>query len=65
MDRLLLFAPLLVLALLSAPLAKGVASYRRAGRWGMATLCLIGIAGVWLGVPAYLARELGFIPYDL
>ena len=65
MDRLALYFPLLALGPLSAPLAKGLASYGRAGRWGMAMLCAIGILGVWLGLPAFLAGELGFITYDL
>lgn len=56
--KALRWAPWLLLGPLTGPLAIGcVAAWRADRRW-MAGVYALGMAEVWLGLPAILAREL-------
>lgn len=65
MKRTLILLPLLALGPLTGPLTMGVARYARRRRWGMAAVCALGLAEVWLGLPAILAGELGILAHRL
>jgi hypothetical protein len=59
--RLIRWAPWLLAGPITGPLAAVAVAYARAGRWGMAAVCAIGVAEAWTLLPAVLAWELAFL----
>lgn len=61
MNRLLIWAPFLLLGPVTGPLSAGMIFYARRHRWGMASLCGGGIAVFWVLGPSVLAALLAYI----
>ena len=61
MNRLLIWAPFLLLGPVTGPLSAGALFYARRGRWGMAVVCAIGIIAFWVLGPSVLAALLAYI----